>query len=376
MRFLEREDASTVRSSSSGDDSLPSAQRRRGLATPERAVLLAYAKLWLYDEILASTLPDDPWVAKALVDYFPPRCRALRRLPAAPPAAPRDHRQRGGEPCHQPCGARSCTGCASHRRQLGGGGARAHARARGLRAARGVARHRGARHAGGGRRAGAMLIDTGRLATRGTLWFLRSPGWRGHGGDDRRFGPGVASLAERVFDLLPGASRDEALRRATELESARVPRRSRGASPRSMLFPARPTSSRPPRRPDTTSPLSPGCASRWATARAGLAVATHRGAAGRGSLAGTGAGRAARRRRRVAARADHRRAARGAGDVAAEARLAAWESAHRAARDRALKWSRKCAARRRRTSRWSRWCCGNCATSSRPPGPVRGARIR
>ena len=50
------------------------AERRtagRGLTSPERAVMLAYSKIWLYDELLASSLPDDPWVATALVRYFP-----------------------------------------------------------------------------------------------------------------------------------------------------------------------------------------------------------------------------------------------------------------------------------------------------------------
>ena len=42
-----------------------------GLATPERAVLLAYSKIWTYDELLASTLPDDAWVETALARYFP-----------------------------------------------------------------------------------------------------------------------------------------------------------------------------------------------------------------------------------------------------------------------------------------------------------------
>jgi glutamate dehydrogenase len=46
-----------------------------GLTSPERAVLLAYSKIWLYDELLASALPDDPWVASALERYFP---KALR----------------------------------------------------------------------------------------------------------------------------------------------------------------------------------------------------------------------------------------------------------------------------------------------------------
>ena len=50
------------------------AERRaqgQGLTSPERAVVLAYSKIWLYDELLASPLPDDPWVATALARYFP-----------------------------------------------------------------------------------------------------------------------------------------------------------------------------------------------------------------------------------------------------------------------------------------------------------------
>jgi len=47
-----------------------------GLTSPEQAVVLAYSKIWLYDELLASTLPDDFWVATALARYFP---EALRR---------------------------------------------------------------------------------------------------------------------------------------------------------------------------------------------------------------------------------------------------------------------------------------------------------
>ncbi|WER44584.1 NAD-glutamate dehydrogenase [Cupriavidus sp. WKF15] len=42
-----------------------------GLTSPERAVLLAYSKMWLYDELLASDVPEDKLVADLLVDYFP-----------------------------------------------------------------------------------------------------------------------------------------------------------------------------------------------------------------------------------------------------------------------------------------------------------------
>jgi len=49
--------------------------KQTGLTKPENAVLLAYSKIWLFDELLASSLPDDPWVESALVRYFP---QALR----------------------------------------------------------------------------------------------------------------------------------------------------------------------------------------------------------------------------------------------------------------------------------------------------------
>src|SRR2546426_3967860 len=50
------------------------AERRAGklgLTSPERAVLLAYSKIALYDELLASDVPDDPFISTALERYFP-----------------------------------------------------------------------------------------------------------------------------------------------------------------------------------------------------------------------------------------------------------------------------------------------------------------
>jgi len=43
----------------------------QGLTRPELAVLLAYAKITLYDDLLASDLPDDPFMADDLKRYFP-----------------------------------------------------------------------------------------------------------------------------------------------------------------------------------------------------------------------------------------------------------------------------------------------------------------
>ncbi len=52
-------------------------RKARGLALthPERAVLLAYCKMWLFDEIMASDLPEDPWIGTALARYFPAQLR-------------------------------------------------------------------------------------------------------------------------------------------------------------------------------------------------------------------------------------------------------------------------------------------------------------
>jgi glutamate dehydrogenase len=46
-----------------------------GLTSPEFAVLVAYAKLALKHDILASSIPDDPWFARTLTDYFPAAVR-------------------------------------------------------------------------------------------------------------------------------------------------------------------------------------------------------------------------------------------------------------------------------------------------------------
>jgi glutamate dehydrogenase len=55
------------------DDKELDERRRRsvGLTRPELAVLLAYAKLALKDELLESDVPDDPYLAREINRYFP-----------------------------------------------------------------------------------------------------------------------------------------------------------------------------------------------------------------------------------------------------------------------------------------------------------------
>jgi len=47
------------------------AAARKGLTRPELSVLMPYAKLWLYDTLLQTDLPDDPRLVNDLVRYFP-----------------------------------------------------------------------------------------------------------------------------------------------------------------------------------------------------------------------------------------------------------------------------------------------------------------
>jgi glutamate dehydrogenase len=65
------------------DDAEISDRRRRGqsFARPELAVLLAYAKLTLFEDLIKTNVPDDPYLARDLVRYFPQELS--RRFPEA-----------------------------------------------------------------------------------------------------------------------------------------------------------------------------------------------------------------------------------------------------------------------------------------------------
>src|SRR4029453_13275390 len=50
-------------------------ENNKRLAAPQLATLLAYTKIVLEDEILASDLPDDPYLTDRLINYFPSAMR-------------------------------------------------------------------------------------------------------------------------------------------------------------------------------------------------------------------------------------------------------------------------------------------------------------
>ena len=57
------------------------AARSQGLTRPEISVLLPYSKMWLYEQVVNSDLPDDPVMEEDLVAYFPKPIR--EKFPAA-----------------------------------------------------------------------------------------------------------------------------------------------------------------------------------------------------------------------------------------------------------------------------------------------------
>ncbi len=73
IRFLERSGKLDRAIEFLPDDETLAARRARGLGltTPERAVLLAYSKMWLRGELMDSDLPEDPGVERELLAYFP-----------------------------------------------------------------------------------------------------------------------------------------------------------------------------------------------------------------------------------------------------------------------------------------------------------------
>src|SRR5256886_12246254 len=78
------------------DDELT--ERRKsgvGLTRPELAILLAYSKIWLNKHLLASNVPEDPYLSLELERYFPAAVR--ERFPRAIA----HHRQIGRASCRE-----------------------------------------------------------------------------------------------------------------------------------------------------------------------------------------------------------------------------------------------------------------------------------
>jgi glutamate dehydrogenase len=200
------------------------AAQRRGLIRPELALLLAYAKMALYGELLASDLPDAPELAGELSDYFP---SALRDRLAAQIVAHPLHREitatvvtndlvnRAGITFVSEMQAR--TGCTVPE------AARAYTilhEVFGLRALWSDIEALDNRVAA--RTQIEMLLAIGDLVEHAATWLLRRRQLE-LGREIARFAPSVRGLAASFSELLPAPDRSLLAERSQRLQASGVP---------------------------------------------------------------------------------------------------------------------------------------------------------
>ena len=183
-----------------------------GLTSPELAVLLAYSKIELYDAVLASDLPEDPFISQALMRYFP---KALCERYA-------DHIQR--HPLQREIIATHVINSMINRvgatfvsRLQEETGATAPDIVRAYLATREVfhlvslwEEIEALDNQVADAVQTAMIIDSSRLVLRGTLWFLRHPELtRDLSVTLERFRPGATELAHTLHEVVTPAYRAE-----------------------------------------------------------------------------------------------------------------------------------------------------------------------
>jgi glutamate dehydrogenase len=177
---------------------------KRGLTSPERAVLLAYCKIWLTDEFLGSSLPEDPWIGTALGRYFP---QALREVYAG--VMPRHPLRREIVATHVVNSMVNRVGSTFVHRLMESSGASAGEIVRAYLLTRETFSFVPlwqAIEALDNRVDDAvqaqMLIEAGRLIVRATNWFLRSPRLaEGMEATIERFSAGVEAIHVRIGAL-------------------------------------------------------------------------------------------------------------------------------------------------------------------------------
>jgi glutamate dehydrogenase len=200
---------------------------KRGLTSPERAVLLAYSKITLYDGLLNSELPDDPYVSTALGRYFPTPvreryCESMERHPLKREIIAT---QVTNDMVHR-------VGSTFLHRMQEETGARIADVVRAYLLTHEVFDFESFWHtvealdnkAPDGVQS-AMLIASERLMSRATRWFLR---YRSLNEDlaktVRYFAPKVKSLAENLDEFLPRQECDVLRQAAERLTESKVPR--------------------------------------------------------------------------------------------------------------------------------------------------------
>ncbi|MGH9036413.1 MAG: NAD-glutamate dehydrogenase domain-containing protein [Acidimicrobiia bacterium] len=206
------------------------AQRRShgaGLVAPEFAVLLAYTKIDVAAQLLASDVPEDPWLGRELTAYFPPPLSDERFADAM-----------GRHPLRREIVATRVTNRLVDRagtsfvyrlsEETGAGApelARAHAAAREIFALEEVwAAIEALDNQVEAATQRAMVLDVRRLADRATRWLLRHrPGALDVAAGIAEFAPGAAAVADLLPDLLSAADSQALAAAAGSWDEAGVP---------------------------------------------------------------------------------------------------------------------------------------------------------
>ncbi len=228
IRFLEREGRLNRALEFLPTDEEIAERRARqiGLTSPENAVLLAYSKIWLFEKLLASTLPADPWVETALERYFPQALRdrysgyflrhPLRREIIATHVTNSMLNRVGGTFVHY---LTEITG--SSPAEV----------VRGYLLTREVFNFKTLWEEIGALEnlvedgvQGDMLIEADRLIVRGTAWFLRSQRLsEAMAGTIAHFGQAVEALGSNLSEVLDAANRTRLETLAAQLRQKGVP---------------------------------------------------------------------------------------------------------------------------------------------------------
>jgi glutamate dehydrogenase len=210
------------------DDALAERREKKlGLTAPERAVLLAYSKMELFDDLLASDLVDDPYVAQALVSYFPTplqvcfkdimQAHPLKREIIATDVANSTINRTGSVFVHRMCEEAGATAPEV---------VRAYILSRDVLGLNGIWQQ--IDHLDNvvpAATQNAMLIEVGRLVLRSTLWFLRRRGERMPITDVLAFfAPGVASVGGQLETLLATEDATTSQNKRDSLVAEGVPR--------------------------------------------------------------------------------------------------------------------------------------------------------
>ncbi len=186
--------------------------KKLGLTAPERAVLLAYSKMWLEDEFLASALPEDEWIATALGRYFP---QALREAYAG--VMPRHPLKREIIATHVVNSMVNRVGSTFVHRTMETTGAKPDEIVRAYLLTREVFGYvplwqsiEALDNKVADSMQADMLIEAGRLSVRATSWFLRSRRLAEPMEQTiERFQPGVEALHAHLLQLLDAPARSQ-----------------------------------------------------------------------------------------------------------------------------------------------------------------------